>query len=153
MIINNRSLTLLATLGSLALLSGAFIFQAFGFAPCELCLLQRWPHAAAILIGTTALLTGWRTLAWAGGLAALTTAAVGLYHTGVERGFWIGPTACSSSPVEGLSAEELMNQILTAPLVRCNEVAWSLFSLSMASWNAVLSLALVLIWVMAARRD
>ena len=153
MTLNARSLTLLATLGSLALLSGAFIFQAFGFAPCELCLLQRWPHVAAILIGTTALLTGWRTLAWAGALAALTTAAVGLYHTGVERGFWIGPTACSSSPVEGLSAEELMNQILTAPLVRCNEVAWSLFSLSMASWNAVLSLALVLIWVMAARRD
>lgn len=153
MTLNARSLTLLATLGSLALLSGAFIFQAFGFAPCELCLLQRWPHVAAILIGTVALLTGWRTLAWAGALAALTTAAVGLYHTGVERGFWIGPTACSSSPVEGLSAEELMNQILTAPLVRCNEVAWSLFSLSMASWNAVLSLALVLIWVMAARRD
>lgn len=153
MIANSRSLTLLATLGSLALLSGAFIFQAFGFAPCELCLLQRWPHAAAILIGTIALLTGRRILAWAGALAALTTAVLGLYHTGVERGFWIGPTACSSSPVEGLSADELMNQILNAPLVRCNEVTWSLFSLSMASWNAILSLALVLIWVMAARRD
>lgn len=153
MITNKRSLTLFATLGSLGLLSGAFIFQAFGYAPCELCLLQRWPHAAAILIGIIALLTGWRNLAWAGALAALATAAVGLYHTGVERGFWIGPTACSSSPVEGLSAEELMSQILTAPLVRCNEVSWSLFSLSMASWNAVLSLGLVLIWVMAARRD
>lgn len=153
MTLTARSLTLLATLGSLALLSGAFIFQAFGFAPCELCLLQRWPHAAAILIGALALLTGWRNLAWAGALAALTTAVVGLYHTGVERGFWIGPTACSSSPVEGLSGEELMNQILTAPLVRCNEVAWSLFGLSMASWNAVLSLGFVLIWVMAARRD
>lgn len=153
MITDERFLTLFATLGSLALLSGAFIFQAFGFAPCELCLLQRWPHAAAILIGTIALLTGWRNLAWAGALAAMATAAVGLYHTGVERGFWIGPTACSSSPVEGLSAEELMSQILTAPLVRCNEVTWSLFSLSMASWNAVLSLGLVLIWVMAARRD
>lgn len=153
MTMNFRSMTLLATLGSLALLAGAFIFQAFGFAPCELCLLQRWPHAAAILIGTLALLAGWRHLAWAGALAALTTAALGLYHTGVERGFWVGPTACSSSPVDGLSADELMNQILTAPLVRCNEVAWSLFGLSMASWNAVLSLALVLIWVMAARRD
>jgi len=153
MIANSRSLTLLATLGSLALLSGAFIFQAFGFAPCELCLLQRWPHAAAILIGTIALLTGRRILAWAGALAALTTAVLGLYHTGVERGFWIGPTACSSSPVEGLSADELMNQILNAPLVRCNEVTWSLLSLSMASWNAILSFALVLIWVMAARRD
>ncbi len=153
MTMNARSLTLLATLGSLALLSGAFVFQAFGFAPCELCLLQRWPHAAAILIGTIALLTGWRNLAWAGALAALTTAALGLYHTGVERGFWIGPTACSSSPVDGLSADDLMNQIMTAPLVRCNEVAWSLLGLSMASWNAVLSLALVLMWVMSARRD
>ncbi len=151
--VNSRFLVLLAASGSLALLAGAFVFQAFGFAPCELCLLQRWPHAAAILIGGLVLLTGWRNLAWAGALAALTTAALGLYHTGVERGFWIGPTACSSSPVEGLSSDELMSQILNAPLVRCNEVVWSLFGLSMASWNAVLSLLLVLIWVMAARRD
>ncbi|MCX8507486.1 MAG: disulfide bond formation protein B [Rhodobacteraceae bacterium] len=152
MTLSLRTLALLATLGSLTLLAGAFTFQAFGYAPCELCLLQRWPHAVAIGLGLVVLLTGWRNLAWAGALAALTTAGLGLYHTGVERGFWIGPTACSSSPVEGLTTDQLMSQILEAPLVRCNEVVWSLLGLSMASWNALMSLGLVLIWVMAARR-
>ena len=147
-----RNLVLIAAGGSLALLAGAFIFQAFGYAPCELCLLQRWPHAAAIVVGAGVFLTGWRQLSWAGALAALTTGGIGLYHTGVERGFWVGPTSCTSNGVTGVSADELLTQILDAPLIRCNEVAWSLMGLSMASWNAVFSFALVAVWIAAARR-
>ncbi len=146
------TLALIATAGSLALLAGAFIFQAFGYAPCELCLLQRWPHLVAILAGGAVYVTGWRQLAWGGALAALTTALLGIYHTGIERGFWQGPTTCTSNGVTGVSAEDLLTQILQAPLIRCNEVAWSLFGLSMASWNAVFSLGLVVLWLMAARR-
>ena len=152
MTLNARNLALIAAAGSLALLIGAFIFQAFGYAPCKLCLWQRWPHAAAIGVGAGVLLTGWRPLSWLGAAAALTTAAIGLYHTGVERGLWIGPTSCTSNGVTGVSADELLAQILAAPLIRCNEVAWSLMSLSMASWNAVFSFALVALWVAAARR-
>ena len=81
-------LILLATLGSAVLLAGAFIFQAFGYPPCHLCLLQRWPHAAAILVGALALITGWRFLPYLGAAAALTTSGLGLYHTGVERQWW-----------------------------------------------------------------
>ncbi|WP_284163125.1 disulfide bond formation protein B [Frigidibacter sp. SD6-1] len=145
-------LVLLAAGGSLALLAGAFIFQAFGYAPCKLCLWQRWPHAAAIVIGALCLSTRRAELAWLGAVAALATAGVGIYHTGVERGFWLGPTTCTSGDVGGLSADDLMNQILNAPLIRCDEVAWSLFGLSMASWNALLSLSLAAIWVRAATR-
>ena len=133
------------------LLTGAFVFQALGYAPCELCWLQRWPHLIAVLIGATVLLTGWQNLSWAGALAAAATAAIGIYHTGVERGIWIGPASCTSSGIQGLSTDELMTQILNAPLVRCNEVAWSLFGISMASWNAVFSFALVAVWIAAAR--
>lgn len=147
-----RQLALLAAAGSAALLGGAFLFQLFGYAPCKLCWWQRWPHALAILLGLVVWRTGQRTLAWAGALAALATAGLGVYHTGVERGLWIGPSTCSSNPVQGLSTDDLMTQIMNAPLVRCNEVAWSLFGLSMASWNAVLSLGLALMWVAAARR-
>ena len=147
-----RNLALIAAAGSLALLAGAFIFQAFGYAPCELCLLQRWPHLIAILVGGAVYLTRWRQLSWVGALAALTTALIGIYHTGIERGFWQGPTTCTSNGVTGVSAEDLLNQILQAPLIRCNEVAWSLFGLSMASWNAVFSFGLVILWLMAARR-
>ena len=120
--------------------------------PASLCLWQRWPHAAAILAGGLFLITGTRILPWAGALAALTTAGFGVYHTGVERKFFEGPTSCTSDGVTGVSAEDLLNQIMAAPLVRCDEVAWSLMGLSMASWNAVLSLALVIVWVAAARR-
>ncbi|MFD3189599.1 disulfide bond formation protein B [Sedimentitalea sp. HM32M-2] len=150
-----RSVLILAAAGgSLALLAGAFGFQHIGgLAPCEMCLWQRWPHAAAVLIGLIALVLPGRLLPLAGACAALATASIGVYHTGVERGWWQGPTTCTSGPVGGLSAEDLMAQIMAAPLVRCDEVPWELFGLSMASWNALASLGLALLWLLAARSD
>jgi disulfide bond formation protein DsbB len=145
-------LIILAALGSGALLGGAFVFQYFGYAPCKLCLWQRWPHAAAVMIGAVALVIGGRLLPVLGGLAALTTAGLGLYHTGIERRWWQGPTTCTSGSIEGVDPEALLEQILAAPIVRCDEVAWQLMGLSMASWNAVVSLVLVFIWIAAARR-
>jgi disulfide bond formation protein DsbB len=150
---SRRGLILVAAGGSFALLAGAFLFQALGYAPCKLCLWQRWPHGAAILIGVAALAVPGRVLPALGALAALATSGVGVYHTGVERGWWLGPTTCTSGPIGGQSAEDLLNHILAAPLVRCDEVVWSFLGLSMASWNAVLSLALALIWVAAARKQ
>jgi disulfide bond formation protein DsbB len=143
---------LLAAGGSLALLAGAFLFQALGYAPCKLCLWQRWPHAGAIALGLVALVLPGRIWPALGALAALTTAVLGLYHTGVERGWWLGPDTCTSGPIGGLSAEDLLAQIEAAPLVRCDEVAWQLAGLSMASWNAILSLVLVALWLVALRR-
>lgn len=147
-----KTLVLLAAGGSLALLIGAHVFQALGYAPCKLCLWQRGPHWAAIAIGVAALATPWRALPWMGAIAAAATGALGLYHTGVERAWWQGPDTCTSGGRLTGSAEDLLNQIMAAPLVRCDEVAWSLFGLSMASWNALLSFALAGIWIMAARR-
>lgn len=148
-----KSLVILALAGSAALLAGAFAFQYLGgLAPCHLCLWQRWPHAAAVVIGLVALVLPGRVLPLLGGAAALTTAGIGLYHTGIERLWWQGPTTCTSGPIGGLSSEDLLNQILAAPVVRCDEVAWSMAGLSMASWNAVLSLVLALVWVAAATR-
>lgn len=152
MTLNARNLALFAAAGSLALLAGAFAFQALGYAPCKLCLWQRWPHAAAVLIGVAIALTGWMRLCWAGALAATLTGGIAIYHAGIERGIWPGPDTCTSNGVTGVSAEDLLNQILAAPLIRCDEVAWSLLGLSMASWNAVLSLALATVWIAAARR-
>jgi disulfide bond formation protein DsbB len=149
------SLTLLALLGSVAALGGALAFQYIGgLAPCHLCLLQRWPHGAAIAIGILALILPWRLLPWAGALAAAATSGLGLYHTGVERGWWQGPTSCTSSmSVQGLSSKELLAHIMAAPVVRCDEPAWIFLHLSMASWNAIFSAFLVLIWIAAATRD
>ena len=143
---------LLAAGGSLALLLGAWGFQYLGgLAPCAMCIWQRWPHAVAAALGPVGLAIPGAMVPVFGALAALCTAAIGLYHTGVERGWWEGPNSCTSGSIEGLSTDELLNQILEAPLVQCDQVAWEFLGLSMASWNALASLALALIWIAAAR--
>lgn len=148
-------LTILAAGGSAALLLGAFAFQYIGgLAPCKMCLWQRWPHAAAIMIGLLALLIAGRALPLLGALAALTTAGIGIYHTGVERDWWEGPTSCSGSgdTLSGLSGGDLLNFEAPISVVMCDEVAWQMLGLSMASWNALIALGLTAIWIMAARR-
>lgn len=149
---NRRNLILLAGAGSAAMLLGAWGFQYLGgLAPCKMCVWQRWPHGAAVVVAALALVLPARIWPLAGALAALTTAAIGIYHAGVEQGWWTGPSTCSSGPVSGLSAQDLLDQIMAAPLVRCDEIAWQMMGLSMAGWNAVISFGLALIWVMAAR--
>ena len=154
MTLDRRMLILLATLGSVGLLGGAFAFQHIGgLFPCQLCLWQRWPHAAAILIGVIALATGWRGLAWAGALAALATAGIGGFHVGVEQGWWEGLATCTAGSISGISTADLLNPAapISAP-VRCDAIAWEMLGISMAGWNMILSLVLAGVWVAAARR-
>ena len=141
-------LMLLAAAGSLALLLGAFAFQYIGgLAPCKMCLWQRWPHAFAVVVGAVTIIISWRALPLLGAAAAFTSACIGAFHAGVEHGWWDGPSTCTSGPVENLSADQLFDQIMSAPLVRCDEIAWAWMGLSMAGWNAVLSLGLACLWL------
>ncbi len=147
-----RVLILAAAAGSAAMMLGALGFQFIGeMPPCKLCYWQRYPHVAAIGIGLLALMLPNAGLLYLGALAALTTAGIGIYHSGVERGYWEGPTTCTSGPIGGLTPEQLLEQIMGAPLVRCDEVPWEMLGLSMASWNAVASLGLACLWIAAAR--
>ena len=141
----------LAAGGSMALLISVWIFQALGYPPCKLCVYQRWPHGVAVAIGVVALLIPLAVLPFLGALAALVTAGIGIYHTGVERDWWEGPTTCTSGDISGISPDQLLNRILDAPLIRCDEVSWQFLSLSMASWNVLVSLALAGIWLWAWR--
>lgn len=137
--------------GSAALLAGAFLFQAFGYPPCAMCLWQRWPHVAAILIGLLALRFSGRVLPALGALAAATTSGLGLFHTGVERDWWEGPSSCTGvSSLEGLSGADLLS--ITGPrVVMCDQVSWEFLTLSMASWNAIGSFACMIGWIIAVR--
>ncbi len=155
MTLTRRTLIAVATLGSAALLAGAFAFQYVGgMAPCQLCLWQRWPHAAAMLIGVLALALGWRALALAGAIAALTTAAIGVFHVGVEQKWWEGLASCTAGSIKGISAADLLNpDVVVAAPVRCDAIAWQMLGVSMAGWNVILSVGLMLVWVMAARRS
>lgn len=150
--LRSELLAALATFGSVALLGGAFGFQHFGgLAPCEMCIWQRWPHAAAFVLGALALSApgALRLLAPVGAALMTLSAGLGLFHAGVEWKWWEGITECSVAQGE-MSTDALLNAILTAPVVRCDQVAWDLFGLSMAGWNCVLSLALAGLWIAAA---
>ncbi len=150
---NVKKLIFLAAGGSAALLLGALAFEHIGgLAPCKMCIWQRWPHLAAVAIGILFLVLAWRPALLLGALAAAVTAGIGLFHAGVEQGWWDGPDTCTSGPIENLSADELMSQIMAAPLVRCDEIAWSLAGISMAGWNAIVSLTLAILWLAAWRQ-
>ena len=147
-------LILIAAGGSVIALLGAFGFQYIGdMAPCKLCIWQRWPHALAIAAGVLALSMRARIWAVIGMLGALATSGVGFYHTGVERKWWQGPTSCTSSSTDSLSTADLLEQIMAAPLVRCDQVPWEMFTLSMATWNALGSLVLAFVWLLVLKRS
>jgi disulfide bond formation protein DsbB len=146
-------LTLLASLGSAGLLAGAFLFQYVGgLAPCQLCLWQRWPHAAAVVIGVLALATGGRALLLLGAAAALATAGIGMFHVGVEQGWWQGLASCTAGSISGLSTADLLNpEVVIAAPVRCDAIAWEMLGISMAGWNVILSLIFASLWLLATR--
>jgi disulfide bond formation protein DsbB len=142
---------LVAALGSGALLGGALYFQyVVGLAPCEMCHWQRWPHIAAVVAGLAAAASFARPrLALVFAMLAITalivTSAIGVFHVGVEYRWWQGPQACSGNIPRGLSAEQLKKYLFGARMVRCDETVWSLWGLSMAGWNALLSAVLAIV--------
>ncbi|MBP7241425.1 disulfide bond formation protein B [Amaricoccus sp.] len=139
-----------AAAGSALLLAAAFAFQHFGgYAPCHLCILQRWPHAVAVALGLALLVWPRRELAMLGALAMLVGTGIAAYHAGIEQGWWTGPTTCVAPDVAGLTPEQLLQQILNAPVTRCDEIAWSFLGLSMAVWNGLASAVLALLWARA----
>jgi disulfide bond formation protein DsbB len=136
-----------AMAGSAALLGGALGFQYLGgLAPCPLCIWQRWPHALALGLGV--LLLAWPRR-WLAGLAALVVlagAGIGVWHAGIEQDWWAGPATCTAPEPGAVAPGELLDQILATPVVLCDEIAWSWLGISMAGWNAILSLALAWLW-------
>ena len=135
-----RAAPLLLFAVSGALLLGALGFQYLGgLPPCEMCFWQRYAHLAVILLALPAALTGNRLLGVLAIVAMLAAAGLGLFHAGVELKWWPGITACTAPPSAGLTPGELLDSLMAAPLVRCDQIPWSLFGLSMAGWNALIS--------------
>ena len=151
-----KTMMIAAAAGSLALLLGAFAFQTLGYAPCKLCIWQRWPHGVAVGAGAIVLITGPNILlALVGALGAAASGVIGIYHTGVEQGWWEGPSSCSGggNSLDGMSGEDLLSLDVPVDIVMCDEVAWAFAGLSMASWNAVFSFLLAALWFKALARS
>jgi len=133
---------------SVIVLGGALLSQyAFGLAPCELCLLQRWPWGAAIVISVIATIVGGRpALPWVALALAVVFAvgaAIAFYHVGVERHWFAGPSACTGADTAADTVEALKARILAQMPVRCDEPAWSLWGISLAGGNLLASLVMV----------
>lgn len=131
----------LAILVPAALMAGALGSQHIGgLFPCEMCLWQRQPHYAAIVLAIGAFLPGVRPRVLVGLAAAAvaTSGVIGVMHAGVEYGWWQGFTACTSTVTDGPGTA--LERIMRAPLVRCDQPQWTLAGISLAGYNAIVSL-------------
>jgi len=145
-----RALALLIPGG---LLAGAWGSQLIGHLyPCEMCHWQRWPHYAALVLALLAFVPvlPTRLLVALAGIAIAVSGAIGVAHAGVEYHWWPGFTPCTGTfGGDG----DLLTQIMKAPIVRCDQAQWTLFGISLAGFNAIISLsgAVALFWFLLKR--
>ena len=153
----------IAAVGSAAIL-GAWFFQfGLGLKPCPLCLEQRYAYYFAIPLAVMVVMGDQVGAARKVLIAALAVIAAGMlwnaylgvYHSGIEWKWWQGPTDCSGALDNLGSAGNLAKQLQTMSVVRCDEAAWRFLGLSLAGYNALISLMLaaIAVWgVLAERR-
>ena len=148
-----RQLIALIGVVSLALIAGAWFFElVLHLRPCKLCLEQRAPHYAAIGLALVGLVLArsarlqWFVLLGLAGLMAWST-GLGVYHAGVEWGWFIGPNDCGGAAPAATGMQDFMKQLQTTRIVACSEAAWRFLGLSLAGWNALASAWLFLLAV------
>jgi disulfide bond formation protein DsbB len=156
-ILESRLAAALILAASAAVLGTALAFQHWGgLAPCVLCIWQRYAHGGIMVFAALALAAGrphWRSALLIGSaVAALAGAGIAMFHVGVEQHWWQGTAECGSTLGPAATIEELRAQLLAQPVVRCDEVAWSLFGISMAGYNVILSLVIAAFAIVAAHR-
>jgi disulfide bond formation protein DsbB len=144
-----RTATALILAAATATIGAALFSQhVLGLIPCKLCLIQRWPYYAALPLALVLVLLPVSDAARRAGLALLAliflvSAGLGAYHAGVEWGFFLGPADCGGAPAPAASGMgDFLKQLETARVVSCTEAYGRFLGLSMAGWNAVVSLGL-----------
>ena len=146
---SRRTLALAIFALAFAAIAGAWIFEAMGYLPCDLCLEQRYAYYVGVPLAALTWLVADR-LGRATSLLFLVLAlifaanmALAIYHSGVEMKLWQGPSACTGSAMNGpANAADLLAQLETVKVVRCDAVSLRVFGLSLANWNIFISLAL-----------
>lgn len=136
----------LALLNPAALLAGAWGSQLIGHLyPCEMCHWQRWPHYGALVAAALAFVTGGpavkKTLVAGAAALIAVSGLIGVFHAGVEWHWWPGITGCTRTvSTAGMSTDALLEALAAAPIVRCDAAQWRLLGVSLAGWNALVSL-------------
>ncbi|MXO91370.1 disulfide bond formation protein B [Pontixanthobacter aquaemixtae] len=134
-----RSARTLALVIPALLLGGAYVSQyGFGLYPCEMCWWQRWPHFAALALAIlSCFIPPARFWIMLSGLAIIVSGLIGGFHAGVEYGWWEGLTSCATAI--GAGGGDPLDAIMNAPLIRCDVAPWTLFGVSLAGWNFLIS--------------
>src|SRR6266513_3060852 len=145
MSLSTRAFAGFVLIASAVVLGTALLSQYWGgLAPCELCLVQRWPWAATVVISLIVLLVGERApLSWVALVFAVVFVigvVLAFYHVGVEQQWFAGPTACTASSGGAMTLDQMKQQILGTAPVLCDRPAWTLFGVSLAGWNLLASL-------------
>ena len=156
---STKTLAAIILAGCIAVLGGALLFEHVGgLAPCVLCLWERWPWwiAGAITLPVLLLPPVRRALGPAlPALFALIFAgsfALAAYHVGVEQHWIAGPATCSAPLSGARTLADFQRMVVDRPVVRCDEVPWALFGISLAGFNAIFSLALAALALRTATR-
>jgi len=144
----------IALLAPVLLLGGALASQRWGgLFPCEMCYWQRWPHMAAIALALLAILARKTALGslllFLAALAIFVSGAIGIFHAGVEYGWWEGLTTCSTALGSAGDGDDMLARIMAAPIIRCDVPQWTLGGISLAGFNAIFSIGAALaVWIL-----
>ena len=129
-------------ISSLMILSAFYLEYFHGALPCDLCIIQRWFHGAIIAYSFIIILIIKKTLIskklliLGGAILWFSSSLAGLYHFGIEMNFWTGPDGCSSN-ID--FSKDTLTYLLNKSPIKCDEVMFKIFGLSLAGWNAVAS--------------
>jgi disulfide bond formation protein DsbB len=150
-----RAAALIAGLLALAVIAAALVLQyGFGYAPCPLCLTQRWPYYLGVPLALILALIGGRLPRSVLALGLLVLAGlfawgltVGVYQAGAEWQFWLGPSDCSAgnSSTNPADVGGLLDAIRSSTVVSCTDPRLRILGLSLAGWNALVMAALILV--------
>jgi len=136
----DREPVLFAGIMAALILGSAYGFQFAGYPPCELCWWQRYPYMAIIplaLIGHFVPAIPRKYVLFALACLFLGDAGIAVFHVGVEQRWWEGLATCSGFIEIADSVDAALDAIMNSPIIRCDNIAWSLFGISMAGYNAI----------------
>lgn len=156
-----KNIVELSLMASVFMLAGAYGFEYIGgLFPCDLCWPQRYAHMAVIIFSSFALYfrksDKVRSLRFK--FLTLFSYAISVgysgYHAGVEQKWWDGPDSCTlTTDTSEMSAAAFFETLQSAAIVRCDEIPWELFGISMAGYNFLISLTLTIMLILSVRQD
>ena len=145
MVIDNlitKNPSLVAIIFSSSLLITALTLEyVSNLTPCQMCIWQRWPHLGVIVICLLSLFfkNFYSKLLLLAGIMSLISSVIGLWHSGVELGYFNSPASCIDT---NFNSNITLNDLLAKPISGCDIIFWDFLGLSMANWNTILSLFL-----------